>query len=75
MLILGESGTSKEVVARKLHYPRSAGGAFDAGELRVRSPATCSKANCSGLERAPSTGAITARQGPRSWPGRHAVPR
>ena len=47
VLITGESGTGKELVARAIHFTRSARAAASCRSTAARCRRTCSKASCS----------------------------
>jgi two-component system NtrC family response regulator len=54
VMLLGASGTGKELLARGLHDASDRAGAPSSRSTARRSPKTCSKASCSATKRAPS---------------------
>ena len=64
VLLLGETGTGKEVVARALHLQSTRRRpAVRGGQLRAARRASCWKASCSATRRGAFTGADRARAG------------
>jgi transcriptional regulator with GAF, ATPase, and Fis domain len=54
LLVVGETGTGKEVVARALHDSGARAAARSSPSTARRSPPTCSRASCSATSAAPS---------------------
>ena len=77
VLVLGETGTGKEVVARALHAAeRTRRRGRCAASTARRSRRTCSRASCSATRRARSPAPTAATKRPlRAGARRHALPR
>ena len=76
VLILGETGTGKELAATALHHGRAARARRSSRSTAPRCPSTLIESELFGHEKGAFTGAVAQQAGPaRAAPRGHAVPR